>query len=102
MQIFQTISLLLLTAEAQDQVNFESNEVTGPCASGQTLCTDGTQEGCCPLPNAVCCPTFGKCCPENTTCVAGDKCQPTTEFGQIPTELVMEVPVAVETASVFT
>ena len=43
----------------------------GKCPSGNTCCEtgDGTY-GCCPQPNAVCCPDKVHCCPEGSKCGA--------------------------------
>uniref|UniRef100_F6QWT8 Granulin n=1 Tax=Monodelphis domestica TaxID=13616 RepID=F6QWT8_MONDO len=46
------------------------------CPDGRSQCSDGTtccqlpsgSYGCCPLPNAICCPDHMHCCPQNTVC----------------------------------
>ncbi|CAD5207406.1 unnamed protein product [Bursaphelenchus okinawaensis] len=54
------------------------------CPIGTTCCAaKGELPGCCPLPNAVCCPDGKHCCPHKTTCdVQEQRCL--TEFDQLP------------------
>lgn len=42
------------------------------CPSSATCCSNAfsfSGKGCCPWPNAVCCPAGYQCCPQSTTCV---------------------------------
>ncbi|XP_077979178.1 uncharacterized protein LOC144434584 isoform X2 [Glandiceps talaboti] len=49
----------------------ECSDNKSQCPDGNTCCKTLTgQYGCCPLPNAVCCPNQNFCCPSGTTCDA--------------------------------
>nr|XP_055050054.1 granulin a isoform X2 [Misgurnus anguillicaudatus] len=49
------------------------------CETGSTCCRLSTGDwGCCPLPEAVCCPDHEHCCPKGYTCDAGGSCMQNT------------------------
>ncbi|XP_038610544.1 progranulin isoform X3 [Tachyglossus aculeatus] len=46
------------------------------CPDGNTCCSLGFgQWGCCPYPEAVCCPDHIHCCPHGFTCISDGQCQ---------------------------
>ena len=63
-----TVTMMALVALTATLV--ESQEVCGDgpytCPAGQTCCPDSVGNwGCCPSPNASCCPDHVHCCPED-------------------------------------
>ena len=45
------------------------------CPDGNTCCRlESYDWGCCPLPNAVCCPDRVHCCPNGYTCTSSGEC----------------------------
>ncbi|XP_068118179.1 progranulin-like [Hyperolius riggenbachi] len=49
---------------------------TSECPGTDTCCRLASGEwGCCPIPNAVCCPDKEHCCPSGTTCTGSGSCQ---------------------------
>lgn len=60
------------------------------CPDGSTCCqlSNGTY-GCCPMPNAICCPDHLHCCPENTTC---DLAHSTCSSQDKATDLLTKIP----------